>query len=242
MQIADAGRKPRRFRQGERSANPDSPTMKALADRFLIRTFRFSSSTARTVESGRADVQRHADAAGRARSRARARSWRACRCRAWCSSPMARIPPTDASVADALLASKADALPVFTVGVGQETLAHDIQIGRVSTPRTALKGTSLLVDADRDADGLRGSDGHARRRGRRARSSGRSRCGCRPTAIPPPSACGSPPRMPGRACSISGSRRSPARSSPRTISATSRSTCAIAASGSSTSKASRASR
>src|SRR5207342_236610 len=48
---------------------------------------------------------------------------------------------------DALLASKADALPVFTIGVGQETLQHDIQIGRVSTPRTALKGTSLLVDA-----------------------------------------------------------------------------------------------
>ena len=54
---------------------------------------------------------------------------------------------TNASVADALLASKADSLPVFTVGVGQETLKHDIQIGRVSTPRTALKGTSLLVDA-----------------------------------------------------------------------------------------------
>ena len=54
---------------------------------------------------------------------------------------------TDASVADALLASKAEALPVFTVGVGQETLTHDIQVGRVSTPRTALKGTSLLVDA-----------------------------------------------------------------------------------------------
>jgi uncharacterized membrane protein len=50
-------------------------------------------------------------------------------------------------VTDALLASKAEALPVFTVGVGQETLQHDIQIGRVSTPRTALKGTSLLVDA-----------------------------------------------------------------------------------------------
>src|SRR3982751_2520008 len=52
-----------------------------------------------------------------------------------------------ATVADALLASKAEALPVFTVGVGQETLSKDIQVGRVSTPRTALKGTSLLVDA-----------------------------------------------------------------------------------------------
>jgi len=37
-------------------------------------------------------------------------------------------------------------VPVFTVGVGRETLDRDIQIGRVTTPRTALKGTTLLVD------------------------------------------------------------------------------------------------
>src|SRR4029079_13136388 len=54
---------------------------------------------------------------------------------------------TDATVADALLASKAESLPVFTAAVGRETLSKDIQVGRVSTPRTALKGTSLLVDA-----------------------------------------------------------------------------------------------
>jgi len=120
--------------------------MKALADRFLIRTFRFSSSTARVTSPNDLTFggtqTRLAGAIQSARQE------------------LAGLPvsglvlvtdgadtTTDASVADALLASKADAVPIFTVGVGQETLAHDIQIGRVSTPRTALKGTSLLVDA-----------------------------------------------------------------------------------------------
>ena len=53
---------------------------------------------------------------------------------------------TDASLTDALLAMKAASVPVFTVGVGKESLAKDIQVDRVSAPRTALKGTSLMVD------------------------------------------------------------------------------------------------
>ncbi|HET7694864.1 MAG TPA: glutamine amidotransferase [Vicinamibacterales bacterium] len=126
-------------------ANPDSAVIKALSDRFLIRTFRFSSSTARVATPGdltfTGTQTRLANAIESARQE------------------LAGLPvsglvlvtdgadTTDATVADALLASKAEALPVFTVGVGQETLSHDIQVGRVSTPRTALKGTSLLVDA-----------------------------------------------------------------------------------------------
>ena len=126
-------------------ANPDSPMMKALSDRFLVRTFRFSSSSTRVSAPGdltfNGTQTRLADAIDTARQE------------------LAGLPvsglvlvtdgadTTDATVADALLASKADALPVFTVGVGQETLSHDIQVGRVSVPRVALKGTSLLVDA-----------------------------------------------------------------------------------------------
>lgn len=126
-------------------ANPDSAIMKALSDRFLLRTFRFSSSTQRLGAPGdltfTGTQTRLANAIESARQE------------------LAGLPvsglvlvsdgadTTDATVADALLASKAEALPVFTVGVGQETLSKDIQVGRVSTPRTALKGTSLLVDA-----------------------------------------------------------------------------------------------
>jgi uncharacterized membrane protein len=144
MQIADANGTRGQFAK-QTFGNPDSPLMHSLSERFLIRTFRFSSASARVASptdltfSG--TQTRLAGAIDSARQE------------------LAGLPvsglvlvtdgadTTDASVADALLASKADAVPVFTVGVGQEALSHDIQIGRVSTPRTALKGTSLLVDA-----------------------------------------------------------------------------------------------
>jgi len=144
MQIADANGTRGEFAR-QTFANPDSPLMRNLSERFLIRTFRFSAASARMASAGDLTFggtqTRLAGAIDSARQE------------------LAGLPvsglvlvtdgadTTDASVADALLASKADALPVFTVGVGQETLSHDIQIGRVSTPRTALKGTSLLVDA-----------------------------------------------------------------------------------------------
>ncbi len=54
---------------------------------------------------------------------------------------------TDGELTEALLAMKAADVPVFTVGLGRETLTKDVQIDRVSTPATALKGTSLMVDA-----------------------------------------------------------------------------------------------
>ncbi len=126
-------------------ANPDSSIMKALSERFLIRTFRFSSATSRLTAPNELTFTGTQTRLANAIESAR--------------QELAGLPvsglvlvtdgadTTDATVADALLASKAEQLPVFTVGVGQETLAKDIQVGRVSTPRTALKGTSLLVDA-----------------------------------------------------------------------------------------------
>ena len=126
-------------------ANPDSAVMKGLSDRFLIRTFRFSSSTARLGAA--ADLTFSGTQTRLANAIESARQELA-------GLPVSGLvlvtdgaDTTDATVTDALLASKAEALPVFTVGVGQETLSKDIQVGRVSTPRTALKGTSLLVDA-----------------------------------------------------------------------------------------------
>jgi uncharacterized membrane protein len=50
------------------------------------------------------------------------------------------------SIDEALLGLKAGKLPVFTVGVGSERLSRDLQIDRVSTPRTVLKDASLLLD------------------------------------------------------------------------------------------------
>jgi uncharacterized membrane protein len=64
---------------------------------------------------------------------------------------------SETSFGDALLGMKADKLPVFTVGLGRETLPRDIQIDRVSTPRSVLKGTSLLIDLVISQTGYAGS-------------------------------------------------------------------------------------
>jgi hypothetical protein len=62
----------------------------------------------------------------------------------------------DAALSDALLGLKAEGLPVFTVGVGQETLSKDIQVGRIVTPKTTLKGTTLMVDVVLSQSGFDG--------------------------------------------------------------------------------------
>ena len=62
----------------------------------------------------------------------------------------------DAALGDALLGLKAEGLPVFTIGVGRETLSKDIQVGRVVTPKTALKGTTLMVDVVLSQSGFDG--------------------------------------------------------------------------------------
>lgn len=135
-------------------ANPDSPIMRALSDRFLVRTFRFSSSTSRVTSPS--DLTFNGTQTRLAAAIEGARQELA-------GLPVAGLivvtdgaDTSDKAVTDALLASKAEALPVFTVGVGQEVLSHDIQVGRVSTPRTALKGTSLLVDATLTQTGYAG--------------------------------------------------------------------------------------
>lgn len=47
---------------------------------------------------------------------------------------------------EAVVPLQAASVPVYTVGLGEETLSPDIQVGRLSAPRTVLEGTSLLLD------------------------------------------------------------------------------------------------
>src|SRR5688572_4770905 len=123
---------------------PDGPLQKSLADKFLVRVFRFSSTAGRlgSVEEMRFDgVQTKL---GPALTSVREEL---------AGLPVAGVvlvtdgaDTTDTSISDALLGLKAEKLPVFTVGVGSERLPRDIQIDRVSTPRTVLKNASLLLD------------------------------------------------------------------------------------------------
>jgi uncharacterized membrane protein len=144
MQIADVNGQARGAFVREQFSG-ESPVMKALSDKFILRTFRFSSTSNRLGAPGELTFSGSQTRLGTALESAR--------------QEMAGLPlagfvmvsdgadTTDASLSDALLALKAADVPVFTVGVGAEHLERDIQIGRISVPRTALKGTSILVDA-----------------------------------------------------------------------------------------------
>jgi uncharacterized membrane protein len=50
------------------------------------------------------------------------------------------------SLADTLRSLRSAGLPVFAVGLGRDTLARDVQLGRVDPPLSVLKGTTLVVD------------------------------------------------------------------------------------------------
>jgi uncharacterized membrane protein len=145
MQIADWGTEPRGAFVKQTFGTPQAPVMKALSDRFVLRTFRFSASPTRL---GSAEDLKFAGAQTRL-----AAALNGVR-QELAGLPLAGMvlvsdgaDTTDASLTEALLGMKAASVPVFTVGVGRDRLARDVQIDRVSTPRTALKGTSLVIDA-----------------------------------------------------------------------------------------------
>jgi uncharacterized membrane protein len=123
----------------------DSALVKALSERFVLRPFRFSSSASRLGSTNDLTFAGAQTRLGAALDGAR---------QELSGLPLAGMvlvsdgaDTTDASLTESLLALKAASVPVFTVGVGRDRLARDVQIDRVSTPRTALKGTSLVIDA-----------------------------------------------------------------------------------------------
>lgn len=145
MQIADWNGKPRADFIRQEFVDKGSAVSKALSDRFVERTFRFSSAAHRLRAPTDLTFAGSQTRLGSALDGAR---------QELAGLPLAGIvlvsdgaDTTDASLSDALLNLKAASVPVFTVGVGQDRLSRDIQVSRINVPRTALKGTSLLVDA-----------------------------------------------------------------------------------------------
>jgi len=144
MQIPDWNGQARGAYLTEQFGTPDSPLIQALSERFLVRTFRFSSTASRLEAASDLSFSGSQTRLGAALDGAR--------------EELAGLPVSgivlvsdgadtgDASMADALLGLKAEQLPVYTVGVGSTQLPRDIQIDRVNTPRVALKDASLLVD------------------------------------------------------------------------------------------------
>ena len=143
MQIPDQNNQPRgQFIRTQ--FGPDGALLKSLSDKFLVREFRFSSTSGRLPSTQDMKFDGAQTKLGPALTSAREEL---------AGLPVAGIvlvsdgaDTTDASIADALLGLKAEKLPVFTIGVGSEKLPRDIQIDRVSTPRRVLKNASMMLD------------------------------------------------------------------------------------------------
>ena len=154
MQIADVNGQPRSAFVKNEFGAADRGLLKALSDRFTVRTFRFSSAPSRTTQESDLTFGGSQSRLGAALSGVR---------QELAGLPVAGLvmvsdgaDTADAALGDAILGLKAERLPVFTVGVGNETLSKDIQVGRVVTPKTALKGTTLMVDVVLSQSGFDG--------------------------------------------------------------------------------------
>ncbi len=144
MQVADYGGQPRSTFVTDQLGRVDAPLLTALGDRFSLRVFRFSSVAERLQSTGDLAFAGTGTRIGDALDRARDEL---------SGLPVAGLvlvsdgADTTDTVLDASIAALgAQAMPVFTVGVGEERLSRDVQVTRVETPRRALKGTSLVVD------------------------------------------------------------------------------------------------
>jgi uncharacterized membrane protein len=143
MRIADGD-------AGARSAfvqsalGPESDLVRALSDRFQLRWFGFSSTTERLADPSSLTYAGSRTLLAPALDRAR--------------EELAPVPLSglivisdgadnaNAALTESLLSLKAAGVPVYTVGVGREQFDRDIELSRVATPRSALKGSSLVVD------------------------------------------------------------------------------------------------
>src|SRR3954453_18473880 len=144
MSIADLKGQTRSTFIQQQFTGPNARLLEALSQRFVIRFFRFASSSDRVASA--ADLKFGGTSTRPAPALARARDELS-------GLPLAGLvmisdgaDTSDAAIDETLASLKARSIPVFTVGVGQERFAHDVQVTRVETPRTVLKGTALVVD------------------------------------------------------------------------------------------------
>src|SRR5438445_5166592 len=144
MAIADRDGQARSAFVQQQLNGPNAKLLTALSQRFVVRLFSFASSSDRIQST--ADLKFDGTATRLSQALDRARDELA-------GLPLAGLvmvsdgaDTSDAAIDETLASLKARSIPVFTVGVGQERFAHDIQVTRVETPRSVLKGTQLVVD------------------------------------------------------------------------------------------------
>jgi uncharacterized membrane protein len=133
----------------------NSELLSALAEKFILRFFRFSTEAERIDDVTAMGFTGNKTDLGRALNRAR---------QELASVPLAGLvmmtdgaDNTHESLEEPLLALRARSVPVYTVGLGQEEFPRDIEVSRVETPRSVLLGASLVVDVTVTQTGYTGS-------------------------------------------------------------------------------------
>jgi uncharacterized membrane protein len=144
MEIADRDDEPRRAFVDASFGTEESVLRSALAERFALRFFRFSSATERLTDLGELGYAGSRTDLGQALDRAR--------------DELTGVPlsglvvisdgadNSESVLTESLRGLGADGVPVYTVGLGREAFDRDIQLSRVETPRSVLQGTSMVVD------------------------------------------------------------------------------------------------
>ncbi len=144
MQVADLEGHPRGNYVTENFGTAAGPMLAKLSEKFVVRTYRFSSFTERLNAAGDLTFDgtgsRLGDALGRAKDELS-------------GLPLSGLivvsdgaDTSETTLDSSITELKAENIPVFTVGVGEEKMTRDIQVSRVETPRQALKGSFLVLD------------------------------------------------------------------------------------------------
>jgi len=144
MGIPDEAGRPRSDFVAQAFSPEESDLLRQLSDRFTLRFFRFSSDAVRMDGPGELTYDGTHTDLGAALDGAREEL---------AGLPLAGLVLiTDGAdngrhpLTESLVPLQAAGVPVFTVGLGEESLSPDIEVGRVELPRAVLKGSTLLVD------------------------------------------------------------------------------------------------
>ena len=136
--------------------DPEGGLVPALEEGFALRYFRFSSSASRMEGLGGLTFDGSRTRLGAALTAARDEL------QGVPLSAMVVISDggdnTEEVIGDALLQLRAAAVPVFTVGLGDEEMEGDVQASRADVPATALAGNSLVVNVLVESRGYGGRE------------------------------------------------------------------------------------
>ena len=149
MRIADHGTRPRGDYAHEVFGGPDSALFKALSEKFQLRFFHTSGAGGRSETLGQTPLNGSRTHLATAMLRAEEEL---------AGAPVAGMvlisdgadnsatAPGATPMLEQLLALRARQIPVYTIGVGAERFASDIEVSRIEVPGTVLREASILVE------------------------------------------------------------------------------------------------